>query len=517
MTREDFITSLKQKNSAPFLFVGSGFSRHYLDFPDWVGLLSMFAPNHINSYYTKCQTKSLPRIASEIAKDLTNRFWELPEDDEFRKKHQDQVSNFDSVFKLQISEFLIKKCREEFPEKWKDELSLLRSLVIDGIITTNWDDTVERIFPNYKPYIGQQQLISASTFNIGEIYKIHGCMTNPDSLILTEEDYNNFNERNPYLAAKLITIFIEHPVVFLGYSINDDNIQKLLMSIVQGLDKEGVIKLQSNLIFVEWVQEDIEPRFETVDFVMPDGARLPLIKVITHNFSDVYTCMSSYERRLPANVLREYKKQFYNLIVSQNADKNLYVLPENKIDENTEIQVVYGFGAIKKFRDAVGYIGIKSYDIYCDCINDDRDFEAIMILQKTIPQLRKSGSSNLPIYKYLREIGISSDEEYLNNPLGLNFNLPTANSFASYKSFSTKEKKYSLTKALQEFQGDNIWKAVALIPYLHITNDDLEILRSFISSHMQDFLVKKSKKSNYATNMRKLICFYDYLKYGWNK
>ena len=313
--------------------------------------------------------------------------------------------------KFQISEFLIEKCREEFPEKWKEELSLLRNLVIDGIITTNWDDTVERIFPNYKPYIGQQQLISASTFNIGEIYKIHGCMTNPDSLILTQEDYNNFNERNPYLAAKLITIFIEHPVVFLGYSINDDNIQKLLMSIVHGLDSEGITKLQSNLIFVEWTSHETDLRFENIDFIMPDGTRLPIIKVIAHNFSEIYACMSSYERRLPANVLREYKKHFYNLIVSQKADSNLYVLPESKIDEDTEIQVVYGFGAVKKFRDAVGYIGIKAIDLHRDCINNDGAFDAFKILQNTIPQLRKSSSVNIPIFKYLKEVGITSDEE----------------------------------------------------------------------------------------------------------
>lgn len=513
MTREEFIDSLKKKNSAPFLFVGSGFSRHYLDFPDWEGLLSKFAPSHINSYYTRCQTKSLPRIASEIAKDLTSKFWELSEDDEFRLKHQDQVTNFDSVFKFQISEFLIEKCREEFPEKWKEELSMLRNLVIDGIITTNWDDTVERIFPNYKPYIGQQQLISASTFNIGEIYKIHGCMTNPDSLILTQEDYNNFNERNPYLAAKLITIFIEHPVVFLGYSINDDNIQKLLMSIVHGLDSEGIAKLQSNLIFVEWASHETDLKFENVDFIMPDGARLPIIKIIAHDFSEIYACMSSYERRLPANVLREYKKHFYNLIVSQKADSNLYVLPENKIDENTEIQVVYGFGAVKKFRDAVGYIGIKAIDLHRDCINNDGAFDAFKILQNTIPQLRKSSSVNIPIYKYLKEVGITSDEEYKNNSLGLNFELPNRTSFASYPSFKPIEKHMTLRDAINHYADDDTWKAVALIPFLDISLNDLDSLRQFISDHFTGFLIHPN---NYSTFMRKLICFYDCIKYGWH-
>lgn len=338
-------------------------------------------------------------------------------------------------------------------------------------------------------------------------------MTNPDSLILTQEDYDNFNERNPYLAAKLITIFIEHPVVFLGYSINDDNIQKILMSIVRGLDSEGIAKLQSNLIFVEWTSHDIDLRFENVDFIMPDGARLPIIKVIAHDFSELYACMSSYERKLPANVLREYKKHFYNLIVSQKADKNLYVLPENKIDENTEIQVVYGFGAVKKFRDAVGYIGIKAIDLHRDCINNDGAFDAFKILQKTIPQLRKSSSVNIPIYKYLKEVGITSDEEYKNNSLGLNFELPNRTSFASYQSFKPIEKRMTLKDAINHYAGDDSWKAIALIPYLDISLNELDSLRQFISEHFTEFLIHPN---NYSTFMRKLICFYDCIKYGWH-
>ncbi|WP_300505619.1 SIR2 family protein [uncultured Duncaniella sp.] len=512
MTQEEFINQLKKKNSAPFLFVGSGFSRHYLDFPDWRGILSKFAPKHINEYSTICQTNSLPRIASEIAKDLNAEFWALDEHDGFRIKNQERIKRNDTVFKIKISEYLINECRKEFPDIWKDELELLKNIVIDGIITTNWDDTVERIFPNYKPYIGQQELISASTFNIGEIYKIHGCMTLPESLVLTQEDYDNFNQRNAYLAAKLITIFIEHPVIFIGYSINDDNIRELMESIVQGLDEDGIAKLQSNLIFVEWNPYQEMTRFEHVDLFMPKGTRLPIIKIITKDFSEVYKCLSHYERKLPANVLREYKKQFYNLIVSQKANSNLYVLTDNQIDGNDEIQVVYGFGAIKKFRDAVGYTGVQSYDIYCDCINNDRDFEASKILQKSIPQLRKSSNANLPIYKYLTEIGILDDDGYCNNSLGLNFQLPVSTSFACYKSFNTNEKKYTLEKAIATFRGNNVWKAVALIPYLHIEDDELESLRLFISENMQDFLVKKS---NYSTYMRKLICFYDCLKYGW--
>lgn len=98
-------------------------------------------------------------------------------------------------------------------------------------------------------------MIFSSTYSVGEIYKIHGSFEKPQSMILTEQDYEGFDKKNPYLAAKLITIFIEHPIVFLGYSISDTNIQEILQSIVNCLDNDNIEKLQNNLIFVEWVHE----------------------------------------------------------------------------------------------------------------------------------------------------------------------------------------------------------------------------------------------------------------------
>lgn len=79
MTQEEFKTILKNKNGAPFLFLGSGFSRHYLNTPQWDGILQMFAPYRLAQYYSKLNTKSLIKVASEIAKDVTDEFWNLDE------------------------------------------------------------------------------------------------------------------------------------------------------------------------------------------------------------------------------------------------------------------------------------------------------------------------------------------------------------------------------------------------------------------------------------------------------
>lgn len=500
------------KKHAPFLFLGSGFSRHYLNTPDWKGVLEMFAPKHINQYFSMLNTNSLPCVASSIAKDLTDQFWQLSDDDDYKLQHIDQITDQSVILKIKISDYLKKKSLEDFPKEYTDEIELLKGLCIDGIITTNWDDTAERIFPKFTTYVGQQELIFSSTYNIGEIYKIHGCFRKPSSLVLTESDYNNYNKNNAYLAAKLITIFIEHPIVFLGYSISDINIIELLRSLVGCMDKPNLDKLRDNLIFVDWSNSK-EPvfRIDSHTMSLSNDILLPVTKIETNSYQEVYECLRTYERTIPANLLREYKKQFYDIVVSEKPEKQLLVLPDNKIDANDKIQFVCGFGAVSMYKSAIGYIGLKASDILEDII-DDKQYDPLQVLTQSIPNLRKGGQkkSFLPIYKYLSAIGIHSNEEYDANTYGIKIGLYTLSDFQSYN-FSDEDKLLNLDEAIRKYKSTP-WKAVALIPYLNVRNDELEVLRNFIKANFNDFIVKEKKN---ATHMRKLICFYDLRMYGW--
>lgn len=513
MTKEELIQKLVSKKHAPFLFLGSGFSRHYINTPDWRGILEMFAPKHINQYFSVLNTDNLPTIATHIAKDLTNDFWNLPETDENKKKYADNITDQSILLKIKIADYLKTKSLEEFPSQYADEIAVLQKLCIDGIITTNWDDTAERMFPKFTPYIGQQELIFAPTFNIGEIYKIHGCLREPSSMVLTESDYNDYNEKNAYLAAKLITIFIEHPIVFIGYSISDINIMDLLRSLVCCMDKKNLDKLRDNLIFVDWQISDTEVfKIDSHSISLNNDIVLPVTRIETNSYLRVFECLSKYERTIPANLLREYKKQFYNIIVSEKPEKQLYVLSGDRIDQNADIQVVYGFGAVSMYKSAIGYTGLKPIDVYSDIV-DDKKLDAIQVLTKSIPSLRRTSPKMfLPVYKYLSIVGIHSKSDYERNQLGINMPLYSLVDFRAYGSFSPIEREMSITEAIDKFKGASTWKAVALIPYLAVNEDEMDILKDFIKQNFSDFLVKKN---SHATYMRKLICFYDWKKYGW--
>lgn len=76
MTKEELVQKLISKKQAPFLFLGSGFSRHYIKTPDWRGILEMFAPKHINQYFSVLNTDSLAYNCYTYSKRLNDQLLE---------------------------------------------------------------------------------------------------------------------------------------------------------------------------------------------------------------------------------------------------------------------------------------------------------------------------------------------------------------------------------------------------------------------------------------------------------
>ncbi len=65
----------------------------------------------------------------------------------------------------------------------------------------------------------------------GSVYKIHGCVSDIQNIIITEEDYERFDKRYELIRAQLLSLFIHNPIIFIGYSISDVNIKNILKTI----------------------------------------------------------------------------------------------------------------------------------------------------------------------------------------------------------------------------------------------------------------------------------------------
>ena len=307
-------------NRAPFLFIGSGISRRYLGLEDWKGLLKKFCESIDKDYqyYYSSAEKSLPKVATLLANDLHEKWWTDSKYEKSRKKYKDSCTDKEAALKIEIAHYIKGAIANITSEvELLNEIKLLKKVVVDGVITTNWDNLLEQVFSDFKTFVGQNELIFSSPQGIGEIYKIHGCSSQPSSLVLTDRDYEGFEKRNPYLAAKLLTIFTEHPIVFLGYSLGDENILKILDSISSCLTSENIKKLQDRLIFVQWEPKVNEPEFST-HTISVDSIRIPVKTITVGSFTPLYKALGAIERKFLARLLRQLKEHVYDLVISND-------------------------------------------------------------------------------------------------------------------------------------------------------------------------------------------------------
>lgn len=502
---------LNTHKSSPFLFIGSGFSRRYIGLETWKDLLIKFT-EHLRpfEYYYSSSNQNLPLTASLIAKDFHEAFWTRDEFELLRKKFGKRIINNTSALKYAISYYLRSlSLKGVINQEHEEEMALLHKLNVDGIITTNWDTLIEEILPDYKVFVGQDELLFSNPQSIGEIYKIHGCITQPDSLVLTNNDYQSFKERNAYLAAKLITLFIEHPIVFIGYSLGDSNIRDLLRSIVLCLGKDKISELHNNLIFVQRTHDN-EENHVSQSIMIIDDIQLPISIIKTSSFSPVYSAINSVERKIPTRILRYCKEQIFDLVRNEEPQKNICVVDFDSIDDKSEIEFVVGIGVIDKHLSKVGYQGIKASDLFEDLIIEDKKFDAKSIINSTL----KSIQGNIPIYKYLSAIGIDNKEKFIESGLQLSDYIKTPIDYQHIqykKSFMTNAYGLSIDEIVKRFPAE---KVCLYIPFVQKVNEgDIQQINEFLKSQFQEFMLKPHK---YRTYYRKLACCLDYYKYGWN-
>lgn len=404
MTIEDQLGTLLSKfDSPPILFIGSGIGRRYFGADTWKALLERFSARLPQSfeYYYATASRDLPRVAGLMAPHFHELWWNSKDFEESRARHKSQVDSPQTALKIEIANYVEKmEAGVTADPDLLAELELLKTLDIDAVVTTNWDCFLERIlFPGFKVFIGQAELVKSVPQGIAEIYKIHGCRTQPGSMILTDADYGLFNTRYPYLAAKLLTLFAERPVIFLGYSISDPNIAELIQAITTCIPGSDYSWVEQRLIVVEY---DLEKRGDTIgrSTVLANGFPVPVTNIRAFSYLSIYRAISKVKRKIPARLLRALKEQVYHLVRTTDPKGRMYVadLDDDDLDWS-KIEIVAGAGMISEMGKT-GYAGLKTADLIDDLL-DEKKLEAEQVVTVALPELIKK-TKLLPVFKYLR-------------------------------------------------------------------------------------------------------------------
>lgn len=116
----------------------------------------------------------------------------------------------------------------------EDQISLSHIPHFKRIFTTNYDTLIEDAYGSDCVVIKRNQDIGMIDDAKTIIYKIHGDFDNPEEMILTRGDYDDFyrNQKNELIWDITKAEFSLRAILFIGYSLDDSNITHLIERVV---------------------------------------------------------------------------------------------------------------------------------------------------------------------------------------------------------------------------------------------------------------------------------------------
>ena len=403
----------------PILFIVSGLSKRYLyKYPNWEQLLEMaFRQYNPDIFQLQKYKDQLSRsgaspfetnikLATIIENDFNAAFYDR-KIKIGKSKNPSWVKRGISPFKMYLATYF-KHVNLYHRKDLDSELSKFKSLKtkISAIITTNYDLFLEKeIFPeDYTVFVNQSDLFGADSYNIAEIYKIHGSATDAKSIIITEKDYEKFNSSRKLIIAKMLTLFAESPIIFLGYSFTDENIQKIIVDFLGCLSPEQLSDIRDHFIFISYEkgQKDLVEIQRTI--ITSVGTEIPITEICTDNFGLMYDILNQITPGISPLKIRETKRIIKGIVdtsITSSQAESVIV----GIDDLTQIDL-----SSKPLAVAIGYKESILSKFGYGLFNDDLIIEDILFDNKhfnpdsmCIDRFKSIHCNRLlPVFKYVK-------------------------------------------------------------------------------------------------------------------
>lgn len=509
----------------PILFIGAGFSFRYLsealtwrdllkracsdltgnddlfydfqgkankdgkiDFPYLGKLISDEFEKRLSADYIHKHFLS-KEVASLIRKEYNNY-----------SEHNIKVTKFKIYISLILNKMSLNEAKLEEVEAFKEAL-----VKIGSIITTNYDDFTQSI-SGFNPLVGNDIILSNP---YGSIYKIHGCVNSPSSIIITTDDYSEFEIKYELIRAQLLSLFIHHPIIFIGYSIGDSNIQKILSTIFSYVDPKSDLakKIKRNFLLVSYKEGcfnlDVT---EQLFYLGEKEVPIEINIVETDNYLDIYKAMKRIKTKCSVMDIRKVESVVKNI----KDGGEIKVQIETNLDNIANSEMILAIGDSKNIQ----YLNYSSKNFVSDyfSIIDNCAESKINMLSK----------NDCKAQDYIK--------------IQENVFFPACYFYSICQSdrlFSLVKQQKKKMKELGEFKTPSKYKDIDCLQLSqlikHAENSvhsseyktlakkalsgdvSLEDLEEFLRENKANQF--DNADSNRKTNYRRLLCVYDYMKY----
>ena len=142
---------------------------------------------------------------------------------------------------------------------------------------------------------------------------MHGCITDPESLVFTDQDYFNYLRSHPLMVDLLSTKLANSPILFLGSSVNDFDFKLMSERITSYL---GELTPSKYILLINKTDEEAEylknRRFSPLLIINKTLSKTELIKDFLKRLADD-VAIHAYTKLDRAKILlRENKNQLQN-------------------------------------------------------------------------------------------------------------------------------------------------------------------------------------------------------------
>ena len=197
----EYVTALRNRSASVFLGAGVSFPIFEID---WKSLISPYA--------------------SKIGIELDHSGNDYP----FIAQAYINCKNDELNFKQEI-------CNLFKSEQTTNVHALLAKLPIRNYWTTNYDSIIENALyrenKHFDLIYDNDSFATLDDMRDHVVYKCHGHFNNPESIVITQEDYENYRIRAFNFTHALYNELATSSILFLGYSFNDPDINNIITTL----------------------------------------------------------------------------------------------------------------------------------------------------------------------------------------------------------------------------------------------------------------------------------------------
>ena len=357
------LDELVKENEFPIIFIGAGISKRYLkSYPSWLGLLEKIWKDigkcegveqknfysELNSVSEKLEKEKVDdkdfyvntKVASSIEKKVKNLYFNEKLTIENLTQENAYKNGINPFKKYLANIFSNNKLVNSNSEELKEFKNMLKKSRV--ILTTNYDTFIEDNFENneinpLKIYIGQKGLFQGGN-GYHELYKIHGSIEEPNSMIITEEDYKEYDKNSILITSKIVSSLLNSPIIFIGYSLTDLNIKNIIKNFSSSLDEKEKSLLSKRIIIIKWEKDEED----IIEEIITDSSLNCTYTVIkTDNYLEVFKKIGKINQGATPAEISKFEHIIKELIVQRGKKGELDQVLVNLVTKYRKFKYSY--------------------------------------------------------------------------------------------------------------------------------------------------------------------------------